>query len=388
MENDHARDIAPGENTPPPHNNPSEAVDHPAHRADGHPAKKASPWGKILKYALPLAVSVALCYTLFRDVDMAEMMRIIREDCNFWIIGLELLIGVLPILIRARRWGIQLRAIKVTPPFRVLFYSIFGTYSFNILFPRFGEVWRCGYIAYRQDAPFSGVFGSMIADRMADTLAVGLITLATFLCASSYFLDFVRAYPHIYSTIVDIIGSPIFWVACAGVFWGLYAIMKFGHNRYIEKIRNFIKGIWSGFAAIARMEGKGEWLLLTFALWGCYFLQFYVAFYAFPGTRQLLTDNGIVVAIICYVLTSISMALPSQGGIGPYQVALLFGLTLFAPEAVRAGADPAAADAFRTAGVAFGNTLIAAQTIFWIVGGILIFILIAADKRRNKKKIT
>lgn len=358
------------------------------HTEDKSTAKRPSPIGKVLKYALPLTVSVVLCYILFRDIDLKEMMRIIREDCDFRIISLELLIGLLPIVIRARRWGIQLRAIKVTPPFRVLFYSIFGTYSFNIIFPRFGEVWRCGYIAYRQEAPFSGVLGSMIADRMADTLAVGLITLITALCASSYFGDFIREYPQIYNTIVGIASSPVFWGACAGLFWGIYALMKFGHNRFIEKIRNFLKGIWNGFVAIIRMEGKGEWLILTVALWCSYFLQFYVAFYAFPTTRELLATNGIVVAIICYVLTSISMALPSQGGIGPYQIALLFGLTLFAPEVVKTGVNPAEAEAFRTAGVAFGNTVIAAQTLFWIIGGIVIFILIAADKRKNKRNIT
>lgn len=348
--------------------------------------KKSSVWGKILKIGLPLAVSVGLCYALFRDIDFAEMMRIIREDCNFWIIGLELLIGLIPVAIRARRWGIQLRAIKVTPPFKVLFYSIFGTYSFNILFPRFGEVWRCGYISYRQDAPFSEVFGSMVADRMADTVAVAIITLVTFLFASAPFVKFIETYPDTYNAIAGLISSPVFWGVCVAIFCGFYALMKFGHNRFLDKIRGFIKGIWDGFAAIARMDGKGEWLLLTVALWSCYFLQFYVAFYAFPSTRQLLEQNGIIVAIICYVLTTISMAIPSQGGIGPYQLALIFGLTLFAPAAVANGVDAPAREAFMTAGAAFGNTLIAAQTLVWIVGGIVIFLLIAADKRHNKKK--
>lgn len=348
--------------------------------------QKSSLLGKIVKFGLPLGISVWLCFALFRNIDFAEMMRIIREDCNFWIIGLELVIGLIPIAIRARRWGIQLRAIDVNPPFKALFYSIFGTYSFNFIIPRFGEVWRCGYISYRQDAPFSGVFGSMIADRLADTIAVGLITLITFIFASPYFIAFAKEYPDIYNTIAYLITSPLFWGACALVLFGLYALMKFGHNKFLEKIRNFLKGIWDGFAAIVKMKGKGEWLILTVALWGCYFLQFYVAFYAFPVTRQLLETSGIVVAIICYVLTSLSMAIPSQGGIGPYQLALLFGMMLFAPAAIATGADPEAYKNFVNAGAAFGNTLIVAQNLVWIVGGIVIFLLIAADRRQIKKK--
>ena len=42
-------------------------------------------------------------------------------------------------------------------------YSIFGTYAVNLVFPRLGEVWRTGYIAQRQKAPFTTVFGSMVA---------------------------------------------------------------------------------------------------------------------------------------------------------------------------------------------------------------------------------
>jgi hypothetical protein len=47
-------------------------------------------------------------------------------------------------------------------------------------------------------------------------------------------------------------------------------------------------------------------------------------------------------------------------------------------------ADPSAHQAFYTAGLAFGNTVIAAQTLTFIVGGIIVFLLIAADRRRGQ----
>lgn len=346
--------------------------------------RKGSLWGNILKIGIPLAISVGLCVALFRDIDFKEMMRIIREDCDFRFIGLNMLIGLVPVAVRASRWGIQLKAINVRPPFRILFYSIFGTYSFNIVFPRIGEVWRSGYIAYREKAPFSEVFGSMIADRLADTVVVALLTMVTFAFASAPFIKFVHTYPQAYDTIASLLSSPLLWggVILAGIcFW---AFMKYGRGRVLDKLRSFIKGIWEGFAAIARMDGKGRWLLLTAMLWSCYFLQLYVAFFAFPMTRELLEDNGIIVAVICYMLTTIAMGIPSNGGIGPYQTALIFGFQLFAPAAVSAAANPAAHKAFVTAGAAFGNTVIAAQTLVWVVGGIVVFLLIAADRRRNR----
>lgn len=96
---------------------------------------------KLLKFGVPLLISVGLCFALFHDVDLPEMWRIIREECDFRYIGLSILIGFIPLIVRAARWGIQLKAIGVRPPLHILFYSILGTYAFNVLFPRLGEVW-------------------------------------------------------------------------------------------------------------------------------------------------------------------------------------------------------------------------------------------------------
>lgn len=135
-------------------------------------------------------------------------------------------------------------------------------------------------------------------------------------------------------------------------------------------------GLWDGFASIARMRGKMQWLGLTICIWGCYFLQMVIALNAFPMIADMLRDNGLILALVCFVLISISMGIPSNGGIGPYQTALLFGLTLFMPS----GVEPAA---FKTTGAALGNVIMASQTIFMIVIGIITFILIAVDKHRR-----
>ena len=43
---------------------------------------------KIMKIAIPTAITVGLCYVLFTGVDFGAMMEVIRHDCNFWWIGL------------------------------------------------------------------------------------------------------------------------------------------------------------------------------------------------------------------------------------------------------------------------------------------------------------
>ncbi len=149
-------------------------------------------------------------------------------------------------------------------------------------------------------------------------------------------------------------------------------------------VKRFIRGLWDGFAAIFHMKGKLPWLLLTVLIWGGYFAQLYVAFFAFPFTREMLHSHGVAVVLVCFVLTSISMGVPSNGGIGPYQATMLFGLRVFAPAA--ALATDTAARMFTTGGAAFGSLLIASSTATMAVLGLLTFLLIALDKRRNSRR--
>lgn len=334
---------------------------------------------KILQFIVPLVVSVGLCVAMFRDIDFNRMMEVIRDECDFRWIGLMLAISIVPMMLRGLRWGIQLEGLGISAPVHALILSIFGTYAVNIVFPRLGEVWRSGYVAYRQDAPFSKVFGSMIADRFADLITVGLLTLLTFIVAREPIVAFVHTYPQAYRAIAAILGSPWFWIALAACTACAWIILARSHNKIILKIKGFLTGLWQGFAVLARMNHKWRWLGLTACIWGCYFLQLVVAFQAFPLTAKLMAEHGIVVPLVCFILTSISMGIPSNGGIGPYQTTMIFGLALFA-DASTAHND------FLTEGAAFGNVIIASQTALLIVLGLFTFICIALEKRRHFRK--
>ena len=347
----------------------------------GAPGQKPErrPASRILQFIIPLVVSVGLCLAMFRDIDFHSMVEVIRHECNFWWIGLMLAISFLAIIFRALRWGIQLRAVSIRPPLRALIYSIVGTYAVNLVFPRLGEVWRTGYIAYREQPPFSTVFGTMIADRFADLLTVAILTTATFVIARDPLVAFVRTYPQAYNAMLDLATSPFTWSALLIIATAIWLLLTRSKNRHILGLKHFLSGIWQGFAAIARMKGKFRWLLLTLCIWSAYFISFAVAFNAFPMTRQLIHSNGLALPLVCFVLTSISMGIPSNGGIGPYQTTLLFGLLLFLP----AGAD---ATQFKTVGAAFGNVMIAAQTLMFILLGLITFALIALGKRQKDKR--
>ena len=279
---------------------------------------KNSFWRNLLKYGIPLVITVGLCWLLFTGFDFKEMVAIIKRDCNFWWIGAAWVVSIFSHIFRAMRWRIQLNALEVYPPLFYVVLSIFGTYAVNLVFPRLGELWRTGYIAERQHAPFTTVFGSMVADRLADTVTVLLLTLFTFVIAGRELMSYLSQNQATYDHLLEVASNPWLWgaliVAVALCWW---ALVHWRDNKIVKKIRGIWDGLWEGFAVIARMPGRGKWLLLTLGVWGCYFFQLYLAFFAFPVTTDVVYRCGIVAVLVCFVLSSISMGVPSNGGIGP-----------------------------------------------------------------------
>ena len=44
-------------------------------------------WGALIKFGVPLVVSIGLCYLLFKGQNVGDMMAVIRTQCDFrWIL--------------------------------------------------------------------------------------------------------------------------------------------------------------------------------------------------------------------------------------------------------------------------------------------------------------
>jgi len=328
--------------------------------------------GLLLKYVVPAVISVGLCWLLFTGIDFGEMIDIIRSECDFTFIAIALALSVVSHVFRAMRWGLQLRALDVPTPFFPLLLSIFGTYAVNLVFPRLGEVWRTGYIAQRQRAPFATVFGSMVADRLADVLTVVLITLATFIIAAGPLTSYLAGNRESYDKMVGLLSSPWIWGSLAViVLLFVWLFTSSTANGVVIRIRETVRGLWQGFATVFTMPHRGLWLMLTVCLWGCYFVQMWIAFYAFPFTASVVAQHGVTAVLVTFVMSSIMTGVPSNGGIGPWQWAVIFALGIYGMGRTESGA--------------FANVVLGSQTLLLIALGIFTFAAIALEKRKARK---
>lgn len=343
--------MAPASDTPPPSK------------------PKRSFLGVLLRYVVPLVISIGLCWLLFRNFDFREMWRVVRTECDYrWILP-GLVLGTGAQIFRALRWQLQLSALGYRTPIFPLILSIFGTYAVNLVFPRLGEVWRTGYIAQRRHAPFATVFGSMVADRLADTVTVALLTLVAFVLASGTLLDYLRSGGDTAARLADLASSPWLWglaLACVGAL--VWLLRSRSTNRYVAAAQRFLKELWKGFAVIVTMPGKGRWGLYTLGVWGCYFLQLLTSFMAFGFTRDVVASFGLAAVLVAFVISSISMGVPSNGGIGPWQWAMMFALDIYGVGSARAAA--------------FANFTLGVTTLLVIALGLFAFAAIPLERRR------
>ena len=327
---------------------------------------------KIITYLIPLLIGVGLFYFLWTNVDSKQLIDCMRFDVNYWWFVLIAFISIWGHIFRAMRWQLQLRAININAPLHPLICSIFGTYAVNLIFPRLGEVWRCGYIAERQKASFTQVVGSMVADRVTDTLTVLILTFFTFFIAQDAFYSFLDTYPQFKEKLWAILTAPITWIvvviAIGIVIW---LFRSHSQNKIINRIHIMVVNLWQGFYAITKMKGKWKFLLYTILIWGCYFIQLYLAKYAFTFTHDLT----VVAILVLFVLSSFGMGIPTNGGLGSYHVAIIFGLSLY-------GIGTFDTSNFDPQASAFAMLEWGLQTIMLVILGIYTAIYVAIDRKR------
>lgn len=329
---------------------------------------------RVLKTVVPLAVSAGLVVWLFHKVDFDQIKAIISRGVDYRYIVLMMLLTMLSHIIRGVRWGIQLRAAGIPRMSWVAeSVSIFGAYALNLVIPFIGEAWRCVFVSRRERAKLSTVVGTDLGDRASDGVMIGLLLVVTVFVAHSAIDRFLDRYP-LGEAINRIATDPTVWiVAVAAVGAAVVLDYAFRSTKFVQGINASIRRMWQGFAVLFHMKGIGLYIVLTFGIWICYYLQAYVCFFAFPFTRGLVTAPGahwgLVAGLVVFVFGSCSMIVPSNGGLGPWNIAVMFALSLFGIS--------------DSDGAAFSILCWSFQTIMLIACGIFAAFYIMCTKRRR-----
>ena len=289
---------------------------------------------KILRLILPVVLGGFILFWVYRDFDFAQARETLLHGINWGWMLLSLLCGILPQVFRGWRWRQTLEPLGAFPKRSDCVNAIFISYAASLVVPRIGEVSRCGILSKYDQVSFTQSLGTVVTERLIDTLAILLISGVTFLLQMPVFVDFFQQTGTKIPSVLHLLTSVWFYIVLfcfIGVVLLLYSLRK--TLFFYERVKGVVLNVWEGVMSLKSVRNLPLFLFYTVAIWGGYFLHFYFTFYCFGFTASL----GVMAALVMFVGGTFAVIVPTPNGAGPWHFAIISMMMLYGVNATDAG---------------------------------------------------
>ena len=276
---------------------------------------------KTLKTLFPLLLGAFILYIIYDDFDFSQIWQKLKEMDMFWFTMTTIFI-ILSHVIRGLRWKLALAPLDLHPTSSTSINSIFVAYAANLVIPRFGEVSRCVILEQYDRIPFAQSLGTLVTERLIDTLVVVLMTTAAVALQWNIFMEFINDVG--IATPGNNIGAWIV-IALSAIAIAVMLYIFLRKFSFWKKIRNFIARFSDGLLSLTKMKNGWLFILETLAIWFCYFMQFYLCFFCFGFSSGLSVAAG----LLLFVGGSIAVVVPTPNGAGPWHFAIISIMVLY-----------------------------------------------------------
>lgn len=281
----------------------------------------------ILTYLFSTILAVGLLYWAFSSSELRwEDIYLTLQQADYRWVSLSILIALFSHLLRALRWQQLLAALTYQPGATRTLSAVLIGYFANFIVPRMGEVSRCGSLTKTADIPFEKSFGTVITERVVDLLSLVLLIGLVF------FVGWEPIQQNLFPNF-QLPSLPI-WISLGGIgivilvgLWRKKDLVAESWTKFAKssKIGKILDGWLSGIISIQNLENPLLFVLYTFGIWIAYFANTYILLLAFPASRHLGLDAGLIVL----VMGTFGMATPTQGGIGAYHKLVAAALVFY-----------------------------------------------------------
>ena len=307
---------------------------------------------------LPLLLGVVLVWYSLSQISVAKLVQYFKDADYTWII-LSVLLSVLSHISRAYRWLFMAEPLGYKPKLANSVMAVYSAYLINFTIPRAGEIARASILTNYEGIPFDKGFGTIVAERIADTIMLLLIIcIALFLEFEFIYNFFVEKFN---PSSIAAVGIALVLLA-----FGVFFFIKKSNNQFAVKVKGFVNGLIEGALSIFKMKKKWAFIFHTVFIWVMYLSMVYVITMALPE----LNNIPIAAVLIGFILASFSIA-ATNGGIGSFPEAIVIAFLLF-----NLAEDPSRA---------FGWIMWSTQTLVIIIIGGLSLIYLPVY---NRKKAT
>lgn len=281
---------------------------------------------KLLKIGFPFALGLGILWWMYRDTDWAELRRCVLHEMKWGWMALSLLFGILPQTLRAWRWRMALAPLGERPRTRTCVDAIFLSYASSLVIPRVGEVTRCGTLKTCDGTSFTRSLGTVVTERLVDSLVMLLLTALAFFLQLPVFVRFLDA------TGTDLTGffhrftttGYLVTAVCLLAALGLGATLLWRFSVF-SKGRDMMRNLWAGIVSLRGVKNLPLYLFYSVAIWVAYYLHFYIAFFCFDFTSSI----DPIAAFLIFCVGSFAVLVPTPNGAGPWHFAVKTMLVLY-----------------------------------------------------------
>ena len=270
-------------------------------------------------------------------VDLDNIWTAFREADYRWLLPLIVLV-LGSNLLRAWRWQIFVEALprpedqkedaaRSPRMLEASFSSVMIGYMVNYVAPRMGEVARTANLSARTSYRFSSLFGTVVSERIFDTVVLGLALLSAVGLLFNR-LDVLRE-QFVAPALIRLQSLPLSRLmgGVLGVVL-LLILTTWGVRRLVQREGSRLRRFWAHTlkpAAVSFREGmgtlvfsprRGAIIVSTVGMWGGYLLMAYLPFRMLHLAEPY--GIGILDAWALMAIGAIGILVPSPGGIGSY----------------------------------------------------------------------
>ena len=263
---------------------------------------------------------------MYRGIGWEELTDALEHKMSWTWMLLSMPFGILAQVFRAMRWRQVLAPTGEKPRLSTCTHAVFLSYASSLVVPRVGEVLRCGVLKRYEGTNFTMSVGTVVTERIIDTLLILLLSLLTFLTQIPVFLNFFR------ETGVSL-GSLLSRFTVAG--WlvtavcGLLALvcvclvaLRF---RLLSRTKSVLSDLKNGLLSVRKVEHPLLFWFYSIGIWVSYYLHFYLTFYCFDFTAGL----GPLAALVAFVVGTFAVLVPTPNGAGSWHFAVKTVLVLY-----------------------------------------------------------
>lgn len=287
----------------------------------------------VIQLVISLGLGVLIFYLVYKGLNIAEMKGLISK-ANYSYLLMPIVLCILSSVVRALRWNMLIEPLGKKPSLRNTFCAVMYGYFINHLFPRAGEIARCGVLKKYEGISFTELVGTVITERAFDLIVTLLIVFTSVVVEFDVFKG-VISQVSVFERIGSVLSSPLLWVCVAAFVLLLFILRKWINQlTLMGKIKKVMAGILNGLKSFTKVKNKPLFLVYSVLIFFIYYLMLYTSFKVFSFTSGLGPEAGLTT----YVFGALGMLVPVQGGIGTYEFMTIQALLIYGISATQGGA--------------------------------------------------